>query len=475
MALKTNAQDATTVSIYTSSETERFSYARTQFAAAPDAEFDLTKVYPSHKKQEIIGFGGAFTEAAAHTFFQLAPEAQEALLVHYFSPEGCAYNLCRTHIQSCDFALGSYAYIKDKKDKDLASFSIEHDLEQMVPFMQRACAINPELEILASPWSPPGFMKTNKMMRAGGSLKEKYYSRWAQMVARYVAAMRAQGLPITRLTVQNEVLATQVWDSCLYTAMQERTFACSHLKPALEGEGLGDVKVFIWDHNKDRILDRAIAVLGYDSKAGASQDKVTSSHVAELGAYVRGAIDGIAFHWYTGDHFEALAETVDCFGDLEFIMTEMCNEYVLDSGNDVGIAGRYAHEMIGDFNAGAQGFIDWNLLLGADGGPNYAKNYCNAPLMAKAGEEAGSFAVGLESIYIAHMSRFVKRGARRVVVSRPVSSVDAVGFVNPDGQTVVVAYNSSDKPYKLNVAEGQRVVSTSLAPHAIATLTWEKW
>jgi glucosylceramidase len=210
-------------------------------------------------------------------------------------------------------------------------------------------ADRPDITLFASPWSPPGWMKSNASMKQGGRLRERHYQLWESMIARFVAEYRALGIPVTRLTIQNEPEATQTWESCRFTAKQERVFLRDHLKPALRAAGLVNVKVLGWDHNKERLLDRASAIMADPASA------------ADL--------DCMAFHWYSGDHFEAVRATRELIGARrELIFTEGCEGYSAgNAARELPHAEHYAHEIIGDLEAGANGIIDWNILLDQHG------------------------------------------------------------------------------------------------------------
>ncbi len=185
---------------------------------------------------------------------------------------------------------------------------------------------------------------------------------WADMVARYVSAYRDEGITIQQLTVQNEPAAVQTWDSCIFSGVEEAEFACRYLRPALDRAQHSDVKINVWDHNKEKILERAAESFSVEG--------------------ARDVIDGIAFHWYTGEHFDALAEVHRQYPDKALIFTEGCVEYSrFEAENQIQNAEMYAHDIIGDFNAGMNGFIDWNLILDRQGGPNHVGNYCDAPVM----------------------------------------------------------------------------------------------
>ncbi len=436
---------------YITNKNERYTEKTISFTEADNWEMKLIKVYPSQKKQEVLGFGGAFTEAAAYTFFKMSKDKQEELMEQYFGESGNKYNFCRTHIQSCDFSLGNYAYVDDPDDKELKSFSLERDKEYLVPFILKALEKNKEISFMASPWSPPPFMKDNGRMNRGGKLIEAYKKMWADMISKYLVEYKKMGIDIKRLTVQNEPNAVQTWDSCIFTAEEERAFVCDYLKPSLVENELGDIKVNVWDHNKDCIVERAL-----ESIPDEAADK---------------AIDGIAFHWYSGDHFEALAAVRDIFPGKELIFTEGCVEYSrFKNADQVQNAEMYAHDMIGNFNGGTNGFIDWNMILDEKGGPNHVGNFCDAPVMCET--SCNIIDTKLSFYYVGHFSRFVKKGARRVIVSRYTDELETVGFVNPDGEKVLVVLNRTDKPQEFQIVDGKNGCRIILDAHSIMTACW---
>lgn len=432
-------------------ETRRIEPIDVKFVENGPFAMKQIKVYPNEEKQEIYGFGGAFTEAAAVTVSKMSDQNRENVLELYFGENGNRYNFCRTHIQSCDFALGNYAYIEDENDRELKTFDISRDRKYMIPFIKDALKKNSEIGFLASPWSPPAFMKTNGMMNQGGSLKPEYYQMWADMMARYVQEYDKEGIKIARVTVQNEPMAVQTWDSCVYTGRQEGEFAVKYLRKALDKAGYKHVKIAIWDHNKDVILDRVLETFAVE---GAEQ-----------------SIDAIAFHWYTGDHFEALREVKEKYPDKELIFTEGCVEYSrFTADNQVQNAEMYLHDIIGNLNSGTNGYIDWNLVLDEKGGPNHVGNFCDAPIMYK--ESTDELDVKLSFYYIGHLSRFVKKGARRVLVSRYSDKLDVVGFVNPDGEKVLVAMNRTEEKENFQIYENGNTCDVEMTPHSVITLCW---
>ncbi|MBN8491490.1 MAG: glycoside hydrolase family 30 protein [Burkholderiales bacterium] len=393
--------------------------------ALPDAA-GLPRLWvdPSRRFQTLEGFGGAFTEAAAVTWLALDTQARRDFLRDYFDPQqGHGYTLCRVHMNSCDFALGNYAHVETPGDVELSSFSIERDRRALLPFIRAAQqAAGQPLQLLASPWSPPAWMKSNGQMNHGGQLLPQFRAAWAQCFVRFIQAYAAEGVPIWGVTVQNEPEATQRWDSCLYTAEEERDFVRDDLGPALAAAGLEHVKILIWDHNRDRLVERTSVVYAD----------------AEASRYVWGA----GFHWYGEDHFEQLTLTHDAWPDKQLLFTEGCQEGGPHTG-EWALAERYAHSMINDLNRWTVGWIDWNLLLDDSGGPNHVGNLCSAPVLA----DRASGALWHQSSYwaIGHFARFVRPGAQRVLCTASKQALHCTAFANPDGSVVVVAMNRSDE------------------------------
>ncbi|MBQ6886380.1 MAG: glucosylceramidase [Lachnospiraceae bacterium] len=411
----------------------------------------VVNVYPEVTYQKVRGFGGAFTEAAAHNYAGMSDEKKKELTTAYFGEEGLRYNLGRVHMNSCDFALGNYTYVEEG-DADLKTFSIAHDFEKIIPMVKDAQAESKQdMEFLMSPWSPPAFMKTNGEMNHGGSLKKEYYQAWANYFARFIKAYREAGIPIEYLTVQNEPMAVQTWDSCIYTSEDESLFVKEYLGPTLEREGLSDVGIFVWDHNKEEAYQRFKETIA---------DETTKKYVK-----------GVALHWYTGDHFEAIELIKKQYPDKEVFFTEGCVEYsrFADSG-EVDKAEMYAHDILGNLNAGISASLDWNLLLDEKGGPNHVGNFCAAPIMCNAAED--SYEKRLTYYYIGHFSRYIKPGAVRIGATRYTDKIEATAFLNPDGERVLVLLNKTEKEVPVTVREAGCGIEIGINPHSIYTICY---
>ena len=442
---------------YLTDSERRFESSNLHVQRCPTApEMQLVKVYPELEFQPVVGFGAALTEAAGYVYAQMSAALQKRFVQLCFGGSGNCYSLARLSVQSCDFSLAPRAYVDDSSDTALATFSIDDDYAYIIPLALAACGENDGLEFLASPWSPPAWMKSNASMKQGGQLRKRYYDRWARMIVRFVREYRALGINVTRLTAQNEPNATQEWESCRFSAAEEREFVIDSLKPALHRAGLCDVKVLGWDHNKESALDRAAALM---SRGGSS------------------AFDGVAFHWYSGDHFEALRVVRDVLGpDSELVFSEGCDAYSAgERSSELPHAEHYAHEIIGDLEAGANAVIDWNALLDAQGGPNHVGNFCDAAIMYDV--DARELNVRLPFYYLGHFSRFIKPGARRVLCSRYTTDLETCAFANPNGTHTIVVLNrtSCDIPFDVtwgNSVAGCRIARTNAPAHSIQTLVW---
>lgn len=410
-------------------------------------------VYPDIQRQKIRGFGGAFTESAAYCYSKLSLEIKEELLKAYFSSDGLLYNLGRTHINSCDFALSNYCADDDEKDENLDLFTVEREKKYLFPLIHDAEKYrNKAIDLLLSPWSPPAYMKTNGDMNHGGALKKEYYGRWAKYMTRFALEMCKEGFTVKWISVQNEPDAVQTWDSCKYTAEEEAEFAGKYLGPELKRNNLEGVKILAWDHNKEHAYERTRELL---------QNKEAEQYIS-----------GMAVHWYTGDHFENLALIREKFPEKELFFTEGCVEYSrFSESNGVEKAEMYAHDMIGNFKNGVCAHIDWNLLLDAKGGPNHVENYCDAPIMCT--DHFDGIHKNLSYYYIGHFSRYIKPGARVIPVSSYCQELESAAFLNPDGEKAVIILNRTDKEKEVNVGEYGKGVDYIVPPHAIATFVWK--
>lgn len=450
------------VTVYTTAEKTDYRITATDtLAFKPYGQPPETQVCvfvdPSKTYQTMLGIGGAITDASAETFAKVPADKQREILEAYFDPvKGIGYTLARTNIHSCDFSSGSYTYVAEG-DRELKTFSVEHDRRFRIPFIKRAAqAAGGRLPLLASPWSPPAFMKDNNNMLRGGKLRPEFRQAWANYYAKFVRAYEREGVPVWGVSIQNEPMATQRWESCIYTAEEERDFLKNFLGPTMRRAGLGDRKIIVWDHNRDLIYQRASTMMADP----------------EAAKYVW----GIGFHWYepwSGGEpmFDNVKLTYEAFPDKHLIFTEGCKE-AFDMGkvDDWKLGEMYGRQMIHDFNNGTAGWTDWNILLDETGGPNHVKNLCFAPLHADT--RTGRLIYTNSFYYIGHFSRFVRPGAKRVVSSPSRSALLSTAFVNTDGKVAAVVMNRGDQKVSYILwVDGHAAEVTSL-PHSIQTLVF---
>ncbi|MDO3628066.1 glycoside hydrolase family 30 protein [Mucilaginibacter sp. BT774] len=415
-------------------------------------------VDPAKKFQTMVGIGGALTDASAETFYKLPKDKQKEFLTAYYDKtKGIGYTFGRTNIQSCDFSSDSYSYIKDG-DAALKTFDISHDKKYRIPFIKEAIgAAGGKLNIFVSPWSPPGFMKTNHDVLHGGKLDKKYDQSWANFYGKFIRAYEKEGIPIWGLSVQNEPMATQTWESCLYTAEEERDFVKNYLGPTLQKQGLSGKKLIVWDHNRDLLYQRASTIL---------EDPAAAKYVW-----------GIGFHWYetwtgAGMNFANVSLVHQAFPDKNLVFTEGCAErYDATKLNDWSLGEKYGTSMINDFNGGTVAWTDWNVLLDENGGPNHVGNFCFAPVHADT--KSGNLIYTNAYYYIGHFSKFIKPGARRISSSASRDKLLTTAYINPDGKLAVVVMNKTDEKIDYFLWIKGKAAKVSSDPHSIETLVVE--
>ncbi|MDD4849138.1 MAG: glycoside hydrolase family 30 beta sandwich domain-containing protein [Gemmiger sp.] len=412
-------------------------------------EREAINLHPAFRYQTFEGFGGALTEASAYVYSRMPAARQAEFLEAYFGKTGLGYTQARMALDSCDAALGNYSAMEDAQDLTLASFSLARDAQYILPFFADANAATPGgITVMLSPWSPPPFMKTNGQKNGGGHLKPAYGALWAEYFCRYIQEYRARGVDIRRISVQNEPKAAQTWDSCEYTAQEEKEFLRDYLCPALKAHGLADsLELYIWDHNKERALERALEILDEDT--------------APL-------IAGVAFHWYSGDHFEALAMLHARYPRLKLLFTEGCVEYSRFQSDALANARMYGHDIVGNLNGGACGFIAWCILFDRAGGPNHVNNLCEAPILYDAATDTMEKTLSYE--YIGHFSRAILPGSVRIGMSRYTDAIDVTAFCRPDGRLAVVLMNRTAEEKPVNLRLEGALATLQLPGDAIATV-----
>lgn len=408
----------------------------------PDSGKDRVNIYPV-ERQKILGFGGAFTESAAYVYAGLDSDRKREVLERLFGKSGLGYNFCRISIGSSDFSLDMYDYL-DGNDETLASFSIDRDRRYIIPMIKDAMAKAEEtgnnIIFIASPWSPPAFMKDNKK-RVQGHLLPEYRTLYAEYIARFIEEYKKEGIVIFAVTPQNEPLAPSEWDSCRMGGKEE-SMLIRALSAAFAAHGL-DTKILAWDHNNGRLFHRLETVYG------------------EVGDLVAGT----AFHWYSGRHFDELSLVRELYPDKLLVASEFCN------GLGRKVFDTYGAELMGNLSHGVSAECEWNLLLDKSGGPYQSRSFgCSAPIMAD-----GENLVIRRSYNEMYMfSHFVRRGARVLASSSFCAELSAVAFRNPDGRLVITVRNSSDRSITYNLSVFDHLYRITITPDTMVTYEAEE-
>ena len=436
---------------------------------------------PALEHQTILGFGGSFTESTAYVLAQLSEEKRNEIIEAYFGRDGAAYTLTRTHINSSDFSLGNYAYATVPGDTMLEHFSIDEDRDDIIPLIKDAMTVSESgFRIIASPWTAPPWMKDNNAWN-DGALKPEYYPTWALYFSRYIEAYREEGVEIWGVTIENEPLGNGgQWESMTYTPESMRDFLKDHLGPQFERDAI-DAKILIYDQNRDEVEEWTDVILSDPVAAGYAW--------------------GTAVHWYssTVDWYpEALNAVHERYPDKAILHTEGTIDsevpvwqdddwYWRREATDWGYdwapeedkpqhpmyvpAFRYARDIIGGLNSWLVGWIDWNMVLDTQGGPNHASNWCIAPVIAKPETDE----VYYTPLYyvLAHFSKYIRPNAVRIGVPASPDNLMVTAFKNEDGRIAVAVLNQSDTevPYVIRVGDGE--ARTTIAPSAVQTLIIE--
>ena len=421
-------------------------------AAGTAADYQL-KLDPQTTYQTIVGIGGAFTEASGAALSELSKPRREGVLRACFSPEGARYSLMRTHIGSCDFSVTNYSYAPVAGDTKLEHFSIEPDRKYLLPLIKDSLAIpGSDFKILSSPWTSPPWMKTNNTWN-GGSLKKEHYKTFGDYIVRYIQEYKKEGIPIWGITPENEPMGNgSHWESLEFSAGDMTSFIGNHLGPALAA-GAPGTTVWAFDQNREENLVKWADTIMADKKAAQY-------------------VTGFAVHWYqaTNHHgTDAMAKVSKAYPEKPMLHTEGCIDTVGDDekigswleadwywreeATDWGFFWaqnkaehpkyrpfyRYTQDLLEGFNAGLVGWIDWNMVLNTRGGPNHARNFCLAPILVDAGRDG----VSITPLYysIAHFSKFVRPGAKRIGLNGGNKDLLSTAFQNPDKSIVNVVFN----------------------------------
>lgn len=443
------SSDTSQISIWVTSGEDRFTAApAVQWVAAPPSAREANRIVlnPGVKFQEILGFGGALTDAACFTFDQLASSAREKLFHELFHASEMGLNVCRICVGSSDYSTKMYSFDEGEPDPDLTRFSIDHDREYILPILRQARQVNPDLFLFSSPWSPPGWMKFNGSM-LGGSMRNHYLGIYAQYYMKFLQSYAAEGVPVQALTSQNEVDTDQDgrMPACIWPQEYEIQFVRDHLGPLLERSGIG-AKIWILDHNYN-LWGRALCELG-DEK-------------------LRRYCNAVAWHGYAGTP-AMMTKVQDAYPEVEMYWTEGGPDYT-----DPGYLTDWC-KWSGTFAAilrnWCRSITAWNLALDEHGRPNIGPFSCGGVVtinsQTKEIQRSGQYWA------FAHYSRLVRRGARRIDSQGGATDIQHVAFENANGQRVLVLTNA-EVARSIEVQLENKVAEVPLKQNSVATLVWQ--
>jgi glucosylceramidase len=423
------------------------------------ARADAIALDPSSAKQEVLGFGGALTDSTCYLLSRMSAERRRALMQELFGADAMALNVCRTTIGASDYSVSPYSYDESAEpDPELKKFSIDHDRAYILPMLQEARRVNPELFLFSSPWSPPGWMKSSNTL-FGGTIREANFSAYAEYFRRFLQDYKAAGVEIDAVTIQNEVDSEQQgkMPQCLWGQQDEIAFAKQYLAPALRGAGLR-TKIWILDHNYDlwgRVLDEL-------SDAGLAD-----------------SIDGVAWHGYLGRP-SAMSLVHEQYPEK--------NAYWTEGGPDITQPdyqtdwAKWGELFNGILNNWARSITAWNLVLDEHGKPNIGPFSCGGTVTL---DSSGGIVRSGQYWALSHFCRHIKRGARVIPTNsmEPLPSGGALldeakstslshcAFRNPSGDMVVVLANRGDQR-QTQLVSGGKALDLLVPADSVMTLQW---
>ena len=448
------------------------------FGTGPSGELTIT-VDPSRTYQSMDGFGASITDSSAAVLYRLDPVAREQAMRRLFDPvRGIGVSALRQPIGSSDFTDEPHYTYDDmppgQTDFALAHFSIAHDRAQILPLLRRARALNPRLTVIATPWSPPAWMKTTDSL-VGGRLKDdpRVYAAYARYFVKFVQAYRAAGVPVDYLTVQNEPQnRTPNGYPGMDLPVAQEVKLIEAVGPALRAAGLR-TRILAYDHNWTTHP-------GDIASTPPGEDPETDYPYEVLASPAARWVAGTAYHCYSGDP-SAQTALHDAYPDKGIWFTECSGshgptdppaKFFRDT-----LTFHARNVTIGTTRNWAKTAITWNIALDSTGGPhNGGCDTCTGLLTLEAD---GTVSTNAEYYTIGHLSKFVRPGAVRIASTSFGTTgwngqVMDVAFRNPDGSTALVVHNENDDPRTFAVAVGGRSFDYTLPGGALATFTWPR-
>ena len=381
---------------------------------------------------KFLGFGSALTESSAFNYYKLSKEKQKEFIKDYYTKTGLNFNFGRISIGSNDFSLHSFLYAKKK---DLRDFNLEPDLKYTIPFIKDVLNAK-EISLIASPWSPPRMYKRLPILRWGIKLSKKHYENYSNYLIKFINEYKKLGIKIDYITMQNEPMARQRWESCKYTIEEQNHFIYNYLLDKLD-----NTKLLLWDHNKDNLCNIIDSLY-------IKSDKVA----------------GVAFHYYTGNHFNEIKKLREKYPRKLLINSEMCCAYSpYDEKEWLSAAEYYLTDIIGDMNNGVNAYLDWNILLDEKGGPTHSKNYVKSPSI----RVNDSYIKSVIYYYLYHISHFIDK--ETVIVNNNSNANLKILSLKNNNKLIIVIMNKTNQDIEYKILFNNENIIDKINKHSIVT------
>lgn len=392
---------------------------------------NLIKVDLDNEIGLFYGFGSAITESSGFNYQNLSEDNRKNFIKDYFSLSGLNYNYGRISIGSNDFSLSNYSYAKKR---NLNDFSVSRDKKYVIPFLLDILK-NKNISLIASPWSPPKMYKRLPILYYGIKLSKRHYDRYSDYLINFINEYRKLGIKIDYLTMQNEPVARQHWESCVFKLDEQKDFIYNYLLNKLT-----DTKVLLWDHNKDNLFNIISDLYIKNDKVG-----------------------GVAFHYYTGNHFDEIKKIREKYKELFLVNSEMCCAYSpYNEKNWISSAEYYINDIIGDMNNGINAYLDWNILLDENGGPTYRNN----PVKSASIRIGDNYVKSPIYYYLYHISHFIDNSI--IIKNENNTNLKIVSLKN-NKKIIIVIMNKSNQDIEYNLLLKNKNIYDEIKKHTIVT------
>ena len=418
--------------------------ANVSFGSISGSNPSTVTITPATTYQTMDGFGYTLTEGSCEVISAMAATQQNQLLNDLYHPTtGLNVNIVRISIGASDLSSSSYSYNETSGDVNMNNFSLNGpDATYLIPMIKKILLINPNIKILATPWTAPRWMKTNNSW-IGGSLQTQYYAAYAKYFVKYLDAMKAQGITVWGITPQNEPENPHNEPSMLMNSTEQKNFINSQLGPQMAAAGYGNVKIIAFDHNCDNTA-YPIDVLNNSSYA-----------------------EGAAFHMYAGN-----ASAMSVVHDATNKNVYFTEQYTGPSGSFSGDFGWHMQNVvIGTTNNWSKTVLEWNLANNTNLGP-HTPGGCTTCLGAVTITNSTSYTKNVAYYIIGQISKFVKAGALRVGTSSTNGSITSAGFKNTDGSLSLLVYNAGGAENTIRIVSGSAAFNYTVPAASAVTFNW---